>query len=376
MIRSAVARALQLGLTLGLVHVGPLAAATTQAAITWDAPDDRAKTITVHVRIQIYSGCSGNPFGGPEEKAQACSGPGSQVSQFLADKIKSQIESVWKGHHYRCYELIFDVDVKLAPDRAHVDADRFGVRIDPSPVAIRSYVSAAFETTWAEPDQKTQFTTNSGFNYSLHTYAHEFGHLLGLNDTYHDVTTIDPKTGKSVTTSVVNPGEPADLMSTAQRNISQVTIDRLVEKHSPIDRSKLKCGWIYKDATSLGTIEGKQCEGPGGDWTIQGEQTVASGPFSVTTTKLWNVTIDEKTLKGTYTYEALESGGPTTTHSNSHGAAFVVLSDDGSAQMTLLDAKISATTQLGAIRTTTTLGTQGWDYDWKLATEKDCPPAK
>ncbi len=232
-------------LMAGVMAPAATIAASPPGAITWTV-DHARKTISAKVLIQIYTGCSGNPAGEAAERASACRLPTSMTgaaTQFMADKIKRQIERIWnKPYKYRCYTLNFSVDVKLGSDRAHLDADRIGVRLDPSPGDVRNFVmperldrtrwnsddpadrviptnDGAHETTWSEA------TALTGMN----TYAHEFGHLLGLHDGYHDV--VNPETG--VVESVPYPDAPHDLMSTQAGVISQATIDRLVRRNLP-----------------------------------------------------------------------------------------------------------------------------------------------
>jgi hypothetical protein len=223
----------------------PVPASSVLAApggsITWTV-DHAAKTITVSVRLEIYSGCGGNPVGSPADQAAACKGVASQVTQFLADKIRAQIESVWnKPYYYRCYRLIVQIDIKLGSDKASVDPDRIAVQIDPSPGDVRNFVESdshssnynsdnpadkvdpsnngAYDTTWSE-----------GAQGSKSTYAHEFGHVIGLSDTYHDTTDSNGKTS-----STPYPDAPTDLMSTYNAtNIAPSTIQHLVRRNFPV----------------------------------------------------------------------------------------------------------------------------------------------
>ena len=139
-------------------------------AVTW-VVDQKAKTITVTARLQIYSGCSGAlSSDSTKAKARACRGVSSQVTPFLASKIKSQIESVWnKGYHYKCYRLIFVVDVTLARDRQHLSADRLGVRIDRSPTDISSWVDAGGSNNtekWQSNDPADRIVPENGASQS------------------------------------------------------------------------------------------------------------------------------------------------------------------------------------------------------------------
>jgi hypothetical protein len=75
------------------------ASAEIPKAITWTV-DHEAKTITISVRITLYPAC-GDPA--------KC-----DVLQAEADGVRQAILNVWnKGYAYKCYTLIFEVDVKV-----------------------------------------------------------------------------------------------------------------------------------------------------------------------------------------------------------------------------------------------------------------------
>ena len=240
-LRSLASVLVAVGLLFGVVWPQQ-AVAAPGGSITWTV-DHAAKTITVNVQLEIYSGCGGNPRGGAAGKAAACAYVRSQVTTFLAQKIQMQIESIWnKPYYYRCYKLIVHVDVKLGTDGSHIDADRIGVQIDPSPAGIRSFVSAETNNSANynsdSPADKID-PTNGGANPtswgeeaqgSKSTYAHEFGHVIGLSDTYKDVTD-----SKGQLVSEPYPDAPTDLMSTFDAtNIAPATINRVVRRNFPV----------------------------------------------------------------------------------------------------------------------------------------------
>jgi hypothetical protein len=199
-----------------------------QGAISWTVDHD-AKTITVRAKLQVYPACS--------EDFHSCT-----VSQLVAERVRIEILRVWNaGYTYRCYELAFDVDVTLGTSRFAIDDDRIGVGIDESPVPIRSWVMASglsnpFRSdAWQSNDPADRINPDNAWllpstwrRVGTHedrrdtTYAHEFGHILGLDDTYRD----------TAGGSEPIPGAPVDLMAQAGNpTIAQETIDRLVERN-------------------------------------------------------------------------------------------------------------------------------------------------
>jgi len=271
-----VRRILALALAIGVVLLAPLppvarAATLNTGAVTFTV-DHTAKTITVNIKLTVYPGCSGDPQGDKEDRPKACTGGGGQVTQFLLDKIKDDIEKIWNnGNYYRCYRLIVVVDVERGTDRKQVPKGRVGVRIDPSPAGVRSFVDSsgtvgngewrsndprdrteptndgAWETTWSEDAQ------------SGDTYAHEAGHVMGLDDTYEDIK--DAK-GKTIG-SRPKPGAPLDVMSGSDWSVAPETMslliernrDRLVDKAGKkVDIKDLRCDFTLEvDLLMIGT---------------------------------------------------------------------------------------------------------------------------
>jgi hypothetical protein len=219
-------------LVASMLLIPPAAArAEPPGSITWTV-DHHKKTITAAVQLYLFSACSGFEGNSLHPLTAACSGGRGKVTQELADRIKGQIESIWNnGYHYKCYRLIVVANVKVGSDAQHIDADRIGVRIDPSAVAIRSYVEGHSTTNWSSNDPADRVDPYNGGSFGgsiwddtpyapTSTWAHEFGHILGLSDYYEEKTGL-PK-----------PGAPIDLMTVSGlTSISQESIDRVVERN-------------------------------------------------------------------------------------------------------------------------------------------------
>jgi hypothetical protein len=252
---------------IGTVAVtAPARAAVPQGAVTWTV-DHVKKTITVSVKLLLYPSCiaSSTVHGNP-----------CNVSTGIADRVRNDILKVWNNngeyYHYKCYRLIFEVDVKVDnnANRFTVDKDRVGVQIEKSAVNFRSFVRTTnTASSWDDssklpvPDNTTvrgpttwAYPPGKGFDREG-LYAHEFGHVIGLDDAYHDET-IDGKT-----VGVRNAGAPEDLMSGDGTNIHQRTI-RLLVQRSGIE-STLQCDykidtmveWFHFEALKCGSAEGR-----------------------------------------------------------------------------------------------------------------------
>jgi hypothetical protein len=240
-VERAVRRILALALAIGVVLLAPLppvarAATPNPGAVTFTV-DHRAKTITVNIKLTVYPGCSGEE--GDDEQRRACASAGGQITQFLLDKIKRDIEKVWNNdNYYRCYKLIVVVDVERGTARKKVAKGRVAVRIDPSAAGIRSFVDnsgAVGNGEWRSNDPRDRVEpTNDGADettwsesaQSGSTYAHEAGHVMGLDDTYIDVKGADGKTR-----SVPRPGSPLDVMNGSNWSVAPETMSLLIERN-------------------------------------------------------------------------------------------------------------------------------------------------
>ena len=214
-------------------------AAVGAGALTWTV-DQKKNTITVSGHLQIYLGpCiqntaqAGGAEGGPGSTGRDCTATAAQIGQAM----KRDIESTWNGHFYKCYRLIVQVDVTATTSRFSVDPNRIGVRVDRSVETIRSWVEPTWGSkvdmitgdNWQSNDPADRVNVDNGTLHPTtwayppgapHTYAHEFGHVLGLDDQYVEGTW-GPK-----------PGAPSDLMWSTQTSfIDQTTIDRVVERN-------------------------------------------------------------------------------------------------------------------------------------------------
>ena len=242
----------------------PANGALADRAITWTV-NHKARTITVKAKLEIYLGPCRSEIrtagGGIISTGRDC----SATAATIAAAIKADIEGVWnKGHRYKCYLLIFVVDVSVTRSRFTVSEDRIGARVERMRAGIRSHVRVGLNQgsvlrDWEsndpadrlEPGNETFVITEFGYPPSnRHTYAHEFGHILGLHDTYVEGTW-EPR-----------PGAQLDLMSRSSRgNIDQSTINRVVERNrdrlrdtkgNAVDLDDLACDLLFRATFGAG----------------------------------------------------------------------------------------------------------------------------
>ncbi len=251
-------------LLVGLLTQAPAATAAVASGAIVVKVVHSEQTITISVRLTLYPGCA---------EQTAASGP-CVVTPAMAKEIQSAIERVWNaGYKYKCYTVKVQVDIQTAADPLTDAADRVGVRIDQSPVPIRSQVlteGGSGDPFSSDPGARiTPTNGNSSFGPTQWaypasppaTYAHEFGHILGLSDTYTD----------SPDGSVDMPGSAHDLMNSGRFDkppkIDPATIERLVKRQG-IKDSELQCGWkgVY-DAGGV-TAKGMKCGKPTGTWVL------------------------------------------------------------------------------------------------------------
>jgi hypothetical protein len=357
-LRSSLAGVLALVLVVGVAGTARAEAGFIPKAVTI-AVDDDAKTITATVNIAFYNrSCS---------PGQSCDVPAADVT-----RIVKAIMTMWNnGSKVKCYEFKVIVNAHAVGSQSEAGQTEVDVGLDYGPVAVRAFVhgqhagSAPPDHLSNSPDQRVEPahdpsapTTWPSQTYDQ-TYAHEFGHILGLDDNYDSNHFGFPL-----------PGASDDLMFRKQGEVTGEMVTRVVERSGQVDVKKLKCGWTFNGDTPLGQHRGLKCDGLGGDWTIQGLDVLA-GAGQVTS--LWNVTINEATLAGSYKHERIQTLTGSVTTSNASGKARIVLNTDGSVLMYLDAAPIT-------LKTVTIVGTksvvipgQAIKYPWESDTGGACP---
>jgi hypothetical protein len=161
-------------------------------------------------------------------------------------------------------------------------------------VGFRSNVNGVGEGSWDSDDPGDKVvpandwltpTTWDSTQGNAHTYAHEFGHIIGLSDTYEDRLTLHGWVSEPI------PGAPVDVMSGGDLgNVEQATIDRLVKRSGVVTDAMIKCDYKVDTQVDWYHYFGIKCGSPEGAWRIDvdgeypfgGGKLVASGRVRVT----------------------------------------------------------------------------------------------
>ena len=217
-------------------------------AVKWTV-DKATKTITVEVHLAFFT------------NARIPDGRGDTVSSRIAF-IQAAILKAWDGLFFKCYTVRVKLVVRQVDNVDDVRDDEVPIELDAAIYPIgdemvlkraggngirRSYVSASSDSDseYRSEDPSSavvpvtgpqaQHTTWHMFE-SGRAYAHEFGHILGLGDSYVEGT------------GGTRPGVVDDLMSNRNR-VDETTITRMIRR-AGIDDKELPCPmtWDLPDA--------------------------------------------------------------------------------------------------------------------------------
>lgn len=276
---------------VGSTPSAPVAAITTPSAVEWGLPHHPSKTITVKVRLLLYPVCHEQGLFGGElvewRRGLPWAASRCPVTQATADAIRDAILQVWKGQVFRCYTLIFDIDIQIDNNSSRFTvepSDRIAVRVGAMPTDFRSGVATTGRRgprAWESEAPEGRLTpvndrnTPSTWSYPTSAgtegwgYAHEFGHILGLHDSYDEAT------------GLPYANAPDDVMaSQGNAHIDQRTINRLA-KRAGIVSEDLKCDYKidYTEAGGWLRFHGFKCETSTGDSSIGEWKIYADGVF-------------------------------------------------------------------------------------------------
>ena len=332
---------------------------TPSGAVTFKVDHDQ-KTITATVKLAFYNRSCGN--------GQSCEASAADVA-----RIVRAIETMWNtGQKVKCYTFQVKVDARSVGGQSDAGQGEIDVGLDYGPVPIRAFVHGEHHVSTTtnplsnSPDDRvdpvhdpSSPTTWPSRTYDQ-TYAHEFGHILGLDDNYDPARSGFPVAGTS-----------DDLMFRKQGDVTGEMVKRVVERSGQVELKDLQCGWTTNADTPLGEVRGTHCGGLGGEWTIKGNESLMGAG---TVTSLWNATIDPTTLAGTYRHEKIQDLPPSVTTSNQKGSAHVALGQDGHVTMTVDAApiKMKTTNSLGGRGSVTVQG-EARTFDWEPDDGTACP---
>ncbi|MBI4260167.1 MAG: hypothetical protein HY658_06335 [Actinobacteria bacterium] len=239
--RSALGALLSLVLVLGAASPAAAGFDTVPDAVRWDV-DYEAKTITVTVRLAFYM-----PTGAPFVD--------------LVNQVTGEILRQWSGHRFKCFDFKVQIEARAVQSIDQVGEDEVDVRLDASKTYVRSAVwtTGSQEHTSDSPDDRrvpgrwdpedANGRITNWWVYDQGAWAHEFGHVLGLQDNYVEET------------GGLKPGALYDTMYDAVFPVSPEMITRLVRRSGEVDESKVKCPMTVTAGpvdviTPLASIEG------------------------------------------------------------------------------------------------------------------------
>lgn len=200
----------------------PVAAQTVPAAIDM-VTDYTAKTITLTARIDFYDSST-------------------TPQQSVVSGIVKAIESRWNGFKFKCFTVIVKVDAGIVASKSAVRPNAVDIRLDSGRVEIRSGVTALQTGNYLSdnPGDRLEPVRTSGAGGSAWSasalpavFAHEFGHVVGLDDNYLDSNPLQTL-----------PNANKDMMFSHKEPMSGEMITRVVRRNNTngqLDESKVKC---------------------------------------------------------------------------------------------------------------------------------------
>lgn len=219
-------RHVHLGLTALLMLTTLLASlAAPEAAEARNAPKVRDKTITMPIDVYLLPGAA---------------------ADFPA-RLQSAFDTYWgegNGFEYKCYDVVFKLDMKVVRTLPPDDAPRHRVVVGPVPEGERGRPHVDYGPNTQRNSRPTQDSYQGNFtdHYKIDkVWAHELGHFMGLNDEYSD-------NGERGTERRTRPWPGADKDGVPYKDslmadggpVRQRYIDQIVERHFPDGPPKCK----------------------------------------------------------------------------------------------------------------------------------------
>ena len=366
-LRSFAAAALVVVLVLG-VGASPVRAETAftpSGAVTFTV-DHVAKRITATVKIGFYN--------------RSCvAGASCAADAESVARIVKSIEDMWNtGLKVKCYTFQVKVDARSVGSQSDVGRDRIDVGLDYGPVPLKGYVAFVRGEVSGGGDSKPLGNSPGDRIDAVHdpaapttwpaktyeqTYAHEFGHILGLDDNYDKNNT-----------AILPPGLSEDLMFRKQGVVTEEMVKRVVERSGQVDLKDLKCGWTIK-FSSAGGVNGKgvKCDDMDGEWTFQGVLDSGGVHSELTyTTTIAAASTAAGSLKGKFQSSSIITTAVSVGTVNARGPASVSLQPDGSVKMTLDATNARSTQTVGDKTLSADVPIPAQEFVWLPNTGTEC----
>ena len=208
--------------------------AAANDAVTWTV-DHAAKKISVTANLAVF-------LVPPPD-----SDFGRRVFIDALARMKASIESRWNGHHFKCYAVEVKVNVRAAADPRDIQPNEAAIQLDPAIYPVGETVKlreGRSITRLLAPEGETYLSDDPQLDLivgvTVHpsrwalvatagTFAHEFGHVLGLDDNYVE--------GEGT----LRDGATGDMMFHQNLLLSDETIVKVVRRSGEVAEADIKC---------------------------------------------------------------------------------------------------------------------------------------
>ena len=251
---------------VGLLAVAPAKPAPAQdsgtgkpvSAVDWKVDHDK-REITATIRVDFWS--------------RNTSSSALKFARLYMPIINGAVEKAWSGKKFRCYTVNVKVKGTGVSEKPTSDPKVLDVELRGGAYFRSFVISGGTDNQNSEkpedaaiPVHSDQDHLRSAFwvprtedapeGFDSRAYAHEFGHVLGLDDNYEE-------------TGGIRPGALDDIMNDHRKGVSAETIQKLVRRSGKVEEKELRCGWEFaKDYGGVTLTLAPRCGNIDGHWSF------------------------------------------------------------------------------------------------------------
>ena len=235
--------------------------------------DHEKREITATVRVEFWS--------------RSTSQFVLKVGRLFMPVIEGAVERAWSGHKFRCYTVKIDVKASGVATKPTSDPKVIDIELRGGAYFRSFIISGGTDAQNSEkpedaaiPVHSDQDHLRSAFwipmsekgpeGFDSRAYAHEFGHVMGLDDNYEE-------------TGGIRPGALDDIMNDHRHGVKPETIQKLVRRSGKVKEDELRCGWeLAKDYGGVTLTLEPRCGAIDGHWSFVFGGGVSQAGFSIT----------------------------------------------------------------------------------------------